>query len=259
MGLQPTNAMCTVTYIPTAGGFILTSSRDEQVKRSTAAPALYEVNGNKIVFPKDEMAGGTWIASNLNERKACLLNGAFTNHIKKTHHNKSRGNMLLDSFSYQTIDEFARKVDLYHVEPFTLLLFEGNINPAMLCLVWDGEKKHISHLNFLEPQIWSSATLYNSQQKAMRSEWFYTWLNNHEEYNDYRIADFHLQKHTNESDINIFMKRNESLQTVSISQLISTCNATKFVYHDFLKQQQTTLDLKSPMSEIEKSLQAAIH
>lgn len=90
--------MCTVSYIPkkSAGGFVLTSNRDEKVFRPTIPPLLYELGETKLGFPKDEKAGGSWIAANNNCRLCCLLNGAFVAHEKKPHHTQSRGTILVE-------------------------------------------------------------------------------------------------------------------------------------------------------------------
>ena len=66
--------MCTVTFIPTSSGFVITSNRDESVARKRAlAPIEYEINGCKITFPKDPQAGGTWIAKS-DSKVIVLLN-----------------------------------------------------------------------------------------------------------------------------------------------------------------------------------------
>jgi uncharacterized protein with NRDE domain len=83
--------MCTVTYIPQSQGFIITSSRDEKLQRLTLQPAIYEHFVSEIVYPKDKMAGGTWIAVNMQNHIGCLINGAFENHQKQDHYQKSRG------------------------------------------------------------------------------------------------------------------------------------------------------------------------
>ncbi len=55
--------MCTVTYLPSANGFYLTSNRDEKSTRPAALPpAVYFLNGSKIIYPKDAQGCGTWIA-----------------------------------------------------------------------------------------------------------------------------------------------------------------------------------------------------
>jgi len=237
--------MCTVTYIPTLNGFILTSSRDEQVIRPTLVPELYEVKGEKIVFPKDKIAGGTWIASNLSERKACLLNGAFANHIKKANHTKSRGLILLESFHYDSAQEFAKLIDLQNVEPFTLLLFEGNVKPEINALIWDGQIKHFSKIKNTDPLIWSSTALYDKKQRAMRETWFLNWIKNNKEHSDYQILNFYLHKHTKDEENNILMKRSNYIQTVSISQIRCSEKSNEFVYYDLINQEQSSLDLKN--------------
>ena len=69
--------MCTVTYIPTKNGCIITSNRDEKIAREKAiSPQEYEIEGEKIIFPKDPKAGGTWMA-NTNSKIIVLLNMLF--------------------------------------------------------------------------------------------------------------------------------------------------------------------------------------
>lgn len=116
--------MCTVTFVPTSTGFILTSNRDEKNYRPTLPPEIHVVNGKKLLFPKDEEAGGTWIATNNQHQTVCLLNGAFETHVKNPPYRKSRGLILLESFGYDSFAEFAENVDLENIEPFTLLLIE---------------------------------------------------------------------------------------------------------------------------------------
>ena len=68
--------MCTVTFIPTNQGCIITSNRDEKISREKAiSPQEYEIDGKKITFPKDPKEGGTWIA-HTNNKIVVLLNGA---------------------------------------------------------------------------------------------------------------------------------------------------------------------------------------
>ena len=52
--------MCTVTYLPQENdGFILTSNRDESPMRKTIPPKKYVENGVELIYPKDQLAGGT--------------------------------------------------------------------------------------------------------------------------------------------------------------------------------------------------------
>jgi len=83
--------MCTVSFIPLQNGFLLTSNRDEKSYRPTISPQVYTENEMKLLYPKDEKAGGTWIVARNDGTSIILLNGAFINHIKLTNYRKSRG------------------------------------------------------------------------------------------------------------------------------------------------------------------------
>jgi len=54
--------MCTVTFIPQGNNnFILTSNRDEAIGRKTLPPDFYDIEDTKMLFPRDAVAGGSWI------------------------------------------------------------------------------------------------------------------------------------------------------------------------------------------------------
>ncbi|RZK10489.1 MAG: hypothetical protein EOO43_20220 [Flavobacterium sp.] len=52
--------MCTVSFIPTASGIIITSNRDEDKNRSAIPPVLEKFGGFEMAYPKDPKSGGTW-------------------------------------------------------------------------------------------------------------------------------------------------------------------------------------------------------
>ena len=84
--------MCTVTYLPLENdGFILTSNRDESPMRKTIPPKKYLENGVELAYPKDQLAGGTWIGASTKNRLVCLLNGAFKKHERNSYYKMSRG------------------------------------------------------------------------------------------------------------------------------------------------------------------------
>jgi uncharacterized protein with NRDE domain len=60
---------------------------------------MFDHNGQKLFFPKDTDAGGTWIVMKENGDAAVLLNGAFINHTAEPPYRLSRGIILLDIFS----------------------------------------------------------------------------------------------------------------------------------------------------------------
>lgn len=235
--------MCTVTYIPLKEGFVLTSSRDEKVHRPTLKPKVYNHNDTLLVYAKDKIASGTWIAASNKNKIACLLNGAFQNHVKKAYYTKSRGQVLIDCFEYNSFEEALENMDLAGVEPFTLLLIDYSDEIVFYQLVWDGVRKHIQSKPNDVTQIWSSATLYSPQDRAIRNIWFDNWIENHKDKIDFDILNFHTTKHSDIESNEIIMKRENDLQTVSVTQIIVNAQYESFFYHDMVDESKTTLNL----------------
>ena len=118
--------MCTVTFIPTKEGCIITSNRDEKIAREKAIPPQsYEINTKKIIFPKDQKAGGTWIA-HTEDKIVVLLNGAQEKHVVKPSYRKSRGVIALEIIASSNSLSYWNNLNLIDIEPFTIVFFEEN-------------------------------------------------------------------------------------------------------------------------------------
>ncbi|GET24402.1 NRDE family protein [Prolixibacter sp. NT017] len=241
--------MCTVSYIPNANGssFVLTSNRDEKAFRPTIAPQIYELGETKTGFPKDEKAGGSWIAANNNGRLCCLLNGAFVAHEKKPHYTQSRGNILVElaSSSLSPVDFYENK-NLMNVEPFTIVTVETSNNKITHFseFIWDGNKKHFKELNPGEPQIWSSVTLYSEEHRNLRKQWFGRFLKNvNGNISPESILGFHSGKHTSDNSINTVMEREGGLKTVSITQVIPENGKFRMSYFDLHNHVNTAISI----------------
>ncbi len=215
--------MCTVTYIPTTieGAFVLTSNRDEEEYRPTLPPAAYQDGNISVAFPKDEEAGGSWIAMNDKGKINCLLNGGFVAHKKEEHHTVSRGIILLEFTKSEFLaHEFFTEKDLHNVEPFTIVALK-QLNGKVIDFtefIWDGNDKHFRHPEKDKAHIWSSVTLYNKEQRRLRKDW---------------LAGFIDEKKGNFT----------GLKTVSITQVTSKENKLKMSYFDLLKDLKTVLSL----------------
>ncbi|MBD1431355.1 NRDE family protein [Sphingobacterium sp. DN00404] len=228
--------MCTVTYIPTLDGFYFTSSRDEKASRATIPPMKHRIDGIDLIYPKDEIAGGTWIAAGYNGRTACLLNGAFHNHVKQKSYRRSRGLILLESFKHKSMYEFSNVVNLNGVEPFTIisLIHLPGITSEFTEFRWDGTSKHLRQLDIRKSQIWSSATLYNSKIQLQRTALFEDWIKKFKDVNGRNILAFHSTKHGLNVSHDIIMKGEDDLMTLSISQLHFNNGNVVFKYYDIL-------------------------
>lgn len=239
--------MCTLTFIPLKNGFVLTSNRDEQVFRATLKPNFYAHQKQQFFYSKDEVANGSWIAVSNQRKLASLLNGGFEKYERKAHYAKSRGLILLESLEANSFNGYVNKVDLKEIEPFTLLLLDFKKETKMLQLVWDGNQKFIEKVDISKPRIWSSAALYSKANRLLRQQWFDEWLNQFEGRADYDILNFHKAKHSEKSSINILMKGENQLQTVSISQIKVQNNDIYFLYEDLKEDSKSNTDLSNWM------------
>lgn len=241
--------MCTVSYIPKKDneGFVLTSNRDEKSFRPTKAPQIYWMDENNVCFPKDEKAGGSWIAANNNGRLCCLLNGAFEAHQKKSYYAESRGKILteLTSSNLNSFDFFQYK-NLQEIEPFTIVTIDnkdGQIN-SFSEFIWDGTTPHFRELNPNESYIWSSVTLYSPEHRKLRKQWFGQFLKNiNGNLSPENIFDFHSGTHTEDNSINVVMERNGGLKTVSITQVFPKNGKLRMNYFDLHNQNSTAVEL----------------
>ena len=209
--------MCTVTIIPKGkNDFVLISNRDEAPNRISLTPDFYIINKTKVLFPKDELSGGTWIGLSEKNRMICVLNGGFVYHERKSEYRLSRGIVAKD---FMITDALETTVDAYNfknIEPFTMVIADWNTNLKFYELVWDGTEKHFTQLP-LEPKIWSSSTLYSEAMKAERLQWFNKFkVENNLDANS--LLHFHKTAGKDNDDYGVVMNRG-FVKTTSITQV----------------------------------------
>ncbi len=223
--------MCTVTYISTKEGCIITSNRDEKIAREKAIPPQsYEINGQKIIFPKDPRAGGTWIAHTEN-KIVVLLNGALEKHVVKPSYRKSRGLIVLEIASANNSLALWKTIDLSEIEPFTIVLFENN---TLFQLQWNEFAKSQEELSVSESHIWSSSTLYAKDIRTERAKWFAHFMDKNANPTATDILNFHQFTESNNSEFGLQINRNNLLKTISISQCVVIQNKIQITYLDLL-------------------------
>lgn len=226
--------MCTVTYLPLGDdSFILTSNRDETPLRKTIPPKKYVENGVGLIYPRDELAGGTWIGTSNNKRVVCLLNGGFVNHARKKYYKMSRGIIVKNILSTDNAIVYINEFDFTDIEPFTLILIDWNDQLGTYELVWDGAQKYFIKLA-QEPKIWSSSTLYTEEMKQKRKVWFAAWLHKNKEFHQNKILEFHKNESLGGTEISPKMKRT-FVETVSITSIEKNQETLTMKYVDLLK------------------------
>ena len=234
--------MCTVTLTPIPGekqGFILTSNRDEAANREAISPDFYMEKGVKMLYPKDKVAGGTWIGISDKNRLICLLNGEFKPHIRKASYRLSRGVVVKNLLEAISIDEAVEHYNFINIEPFTIVVVDWSSGLRFLELVWDGNVKHFKNLD-LKPHIWSSSPLYSSEMKKMRETWF-------QEFQQKNIIDakslwnFHSSAGIGDANIDVIMDRG-FVKTQNISQIEKKSEEIKMRFMDLKDRNKIEID-----------------
>ena len=237
--------MCTVTYLPTSSGFIFTSNRDEIPLRaaSTLPPAAYNTDTGTLYFPKDAQ-GGTWFGVAANGRIHCLLNGAFKKHAHKPPYRKSRGLVVLESLGFRDAEAFAGSYDLSGIEPFTMVMVEPDEQKSLFEFRWDGLKVHLTEKDVAQPNIWSSATLYDETATRKREDVFKKWMAGLREPDNESVMQLHFSGSYGDPKNDFRMNRDGIVQTVSITQITSAEGNQTLFYRDLLSGMAHSLAVK---------------
>ncbi|MBJ2174881.1 NRDE family protein [Aureibaculum sp. A20] len=232
--------MCTVTFLPlNKTDFILTSSRDIPFSRQKALPPkAYEEDGVKLSYPKDGKAGGSWIGTSSKNRLICLLNGGFVDHISLINYKMSRGLIVKELLKVENIQNGLEALNLIGVEQFTLVIVDWNKTLELIEFVWDGENKYIKNME-LEPQIWSSSTLYDDRVKQLRRNWFEQWQQVNK-INQENILKFHHNAGIGDPTIDVMMDRKLG-GTVSITSVYKEKKCLGMVYEDVKEHEKSKL------------------
>ncbi len=228
--------MCTITLFPLSGnkkGFVLTSNRDEAVERETLPPDFHENGGRIMLFPKDSVAGGTWIGVSDRQRLVCLMNGGFEKHQRAHSYRQSRGIVVRDLLAAESSAKFIESYDFFGIEPFTIVLVDWKEQLSFMQVVWDGQQLHSKQLP-LKEHIWSSAPLYSPEMREIRQTWFQDWAKK-EGLSAESMLKFHHEAGIGNKELDLIIDRG-FLKTQSISQVIYAGNEITFSYEDLSNQ-----------------------
>lgn len=229
--------MCTVTFVPKKDGFVFASNRDEQPLRKTIFPDYYKEDGVQLFYPKDVVAGGTWIGVSEQERLVCLLNGGKVYHNPAIKFSKSRGLVVKKLLTTTDIQKTIKELDLEGVAPFTVVVVDWKQNNKIYELVWCRNQMWMQELNPKEQHIWSSSTLYTEEVKEERK----TWFDNLDLSKETAISPNLLAFHQNESlgtvETAPKMKRTV-VETVSTTLVEKNAEDLSLEYHDYVGKEK---------------------
>ncbi len=223
--------MCTVTLLATSEkDFILTSNRDEAEVRKTIPPKIYKEGEVKLLFPKDAVAGGTWIGVSERNRLICLLNGGFETHVRKEQYRLSRGVVVKNLLLAEKVVEEIENYDFLDIEPFTTIIVDWNKGQKFFEFVWDGNRKHLKELQ-LKTHLWSSSPLYTSEMKNLRQAWFSEFQKKSKKPAEDELWDFHHTGGKGDKNVDLIMDRG-FIKTKSITQVVKTGSLIEMTYED---------------------------
>lgn len=226
--------MCTVSFLPlgaSAADFILTSNRDETPSRPARFPDWQEGGESRWFGPSDPRSGGSWFGTDGEHWALCVLNGAFVKHQHRPPYSRSRGRLIPDFLAAGSSAAFLSSYDFSGMEPFTFLIVQfGNGPCSLLELRWDSQQLHQRYLAAHEPHLWSSATLYNAEQAAIKKGWFDSWLTQEQGiYTQEGIFRFHQHAGVGNAELDLVMDRG-TVRTTSISSLALQNNTLQLRY-----------------------------
>lgn len=223
--------MCVISFYPLADGhFILTSNRDEAPDRPTLPPAIYRTERARLLYPKDEVAGGTWIGASDHKRAAAIMNGGLVPHDRHPPYRMSRGHIVSQLLQANDTTAFFEAFDLAGIEPFTVFIMDVADQPALHRGVWDGNRLNLEALPW-KPDIWSSAPIYPPEMQAAKGSAFRQLIESKSEITDQDLWAFHHGTGTPSSSVPMLIQT-EYIHTKSITQLLFEDDGFRGRYHD---------------------------
>jgi hypothetical protein len=158
--------MCTVTFVPKAGGYLLAMNRDDAYSRVAAnIPSTLQCNDVTAIYPS-ESSGGTWISVNDARLAFALLNW---NRPTSSPKNRSRGEIIRSLANFVKLDRVAESLEhasLDGINPFRLICFSGR-DQQIREWRWNGVFSTIDHT--WEYRHWFSSGLSDDEALARRS------------------------------------------------------------------------------------------
>jgi uncharacterized protein with NRDE domain len=161
--------MCTLSFLPTKGGYIAAMNRDELRTRPPALPpAIHAAGELSLVYPR-ESSGGTWIGGNSRGMLLALLNWYSMETGKLGEKSRSRGEIIpaaLQASDSGAAEYVVRRLELAGIYPFRLFGFfpgEQEISEWR----WDTQRL-VSHSHAWLRQHWFSSSRSDERAAAER-------------------------------------------------------------------------------------------
>lgn len=226
--------MCTLTYLPSPDGFVVTQNRDESPLRGKPIFPFRSEEG--YTYPKDPDGDGSWMMTD-GKSVICVLNGGYEPHDRNPPYRHSRG--LLPRIILNRPQLELTLSDAQGLEPFSVFIFNSS---KVVRYTWDGTSLFVESFSPDENHIFQSAPLYSNAMQSMRTLWFDEWLTENSPSKD-TILDFHFKGGDGAGETNICMYR-PGVQTTAITQVsISSKSPSTYFFHSILSGEELTIHL----------------
>ena len=209
--------MCTVSIVPTPGGFHLLCNRDERRDRVPAiGPRIRTTMSMQAVYPVDTQGRGTWIGVNAAGLAVALLNRTDDPAIAAARRRFSRGLIappLLECGCVEDAVRVARRVQANSFHPFRLLI----VHERRFGLVSSNGRRLSSRIQVLDrPLMWTSSSLGDARVRRPRLRLFQDLIASHRKL-DAQLEgqqSFHTHCWPARSELSVLMARTDA-RTVS--------------------------------------------
>lgn len=232
--------MCTVSWHLDARSELVSPelhiyfNRDEQRSRPAAvAPSIDTYHGQKLLYPTDPQAGGTWIAANESGCVVALLNdySASTTSPSDNKPSTSRGLLVKQIASEHTISACQSTLmdwlAHFHIPAFTLLRWDTQ--HQLHHWHWDGST--LTEHDDTQPPL-TSSSWQTKRVEAMRCEVFAQLRPDKAPAPERIAAHLAYQQHQFPGDLrsSVCMSRPET-KTVSLTHVHLSATAVTMHYH----------------------------
>jgi hypothetical protein len=205
--------MCTVSIVPTDGGFRCTFNRDERQARSIAHPPVARRLGERCaVFPVDPEGGGSWIGANDDGLVAMLLNRRERQPRGLPTPRLSRGTIVLGLLEHATAEQACAALSRLAPElfgPFSILVVQGR---RARVITSDDVTDH-TDIMLARPIMLTSSSLGNALAIEARQGLFEQLVLRRPDWITGQEA-FHRHQWTDRPEVSVVMRRQDAL-TVS--------------------------------------------
>lgn len=216
--------MCVVTWLPYLdGSCVLTTNRDISLSRAHSHPPE---NHNSLAYPLDPIGKGSWIAIS-KSTIVCLLNAQSINTGKKF--DSSRGGFVLELCT-RSVESVNAEL-LVNYDAFQLI--KADVPEQKLThFDWNGSDLKVMEIEWTNPRLWASNTLYDEKVKKAKEERFNQFLENEALSTD-SILKFHdSEKIDREHDLRNPL--DQQILTTSITQVRMNLSKAEIIYTDLL-------------------------